>query len=404
MRFNSIKASYPVLKNSALKNLEKRYLYNFKYDQLYELDAESFDFISYFTGANMLEQILKETNANMEEAKQVIHYLLEENCIELEKNVSERENKKIEAKKSFTPSLRYLQLHITEKCNLNCRHCYLGNKGKEELDLKTAKKVIADFSEHGLKLLITGGEPMMHAHFWEILKFAGRQKIRVVVLTNGSFLSYENAEKLSNLAHEVQISLDGLKESHEHIRGKGSFEKAINAIKNAKKTKLKVSIATMIHAKNLEEFDKIEKLVKELKADEWLLDIPSLIGNAEKNSYIIPELEKAVKVFKEYGFSSGMHEGSFNYACGSHLCSVLPSGDVTKCGFFEESVGSVKEQSIKELWKKVVKNYLPSIYELACRDCDFVEQCRGGCRYRALREGSFYAKDRFSCLLYYNYK
>jgi len=400
---------YPVLANSALRKLEDLFLYDIKRDELYELDDESFGLLRHFTGKNEIDEITKKLNVNEKDAKKILAYLNKRGLLSKNEK-SNNAPEKFEAKQAFLPSLRYLQLHITEKCNLNCRHCYLGEKSKAELPLKTVKKALDEFSGSGLKVLITGGEPMLHSRFWEIAEYAGRLSIRKELLTNGSFLSEKNAKKLAKHIEAVQISLDGLKEGHEFMRGKGTFKKAVSAIKNANKSGLSVSCATMIHAKNIKEFSKLERMIENLGIDEWLLDIPSLKGNAERNKQILPEPKKAAEIFKKYGYSSGIHGGDANYSCGSHICAISPGGEVTKCGFFTESVGNIKKHSLKECWKKIVANYIPEVETLECAGCKFLYECRGGCRYRALASAkhqrhvhasSFYGRDSFMCQLFF---
>jgi len=80
-----------------------------------------------------------------------------------------------------------------------------------------------------------------------------------------------------------------------------------------------------------------------------------------------------------FGFSSGVHEGSADYACGAHLCSVNVKGEVTKCGFFEHGVGNLAEISLKEGWERIVENYLPKLSELTCAGCKYFSAFRGGC-------------------------
>jgi len=391
---------YPTLVNSSLRKLESLFLYDIKKDERYELDRDSFELLSYFTRGNEIWEIIKKLDADEKEAEKVLNYLGRKKCVLKSNKRSKNAKKKFAVKQAFLPSLRYLQLHITEKCNLNCRHCYLGDKGNAELPFSLAKKALDEFSEFGLKVLITGGEPMLHSKFWEIIEYAGSLPVRIELLTNGTFLSEKNAERLAKHINGVQISLDGLKEGHEFMRGRKTFEKATSAIKNAKKSGLAVSCATMIHAKNFNEFPMLKKLVEELNADEWLLDIISPKGNAEENEKIFLEEKKAAEIFKNYGFSFGVHEGDENYSCGSHLCSVSPKGEVTRCGFFDESAGNIKKLSLEECWRKIAANYIPKIETLECKACKFLHWCRGGCRYRALEEGSFYARDSFMCQVF----
>ncbi len=386
-----MKNAFPKLKNCSLRNAEKFFLYNFKKDELYELDREAFEFLKHLSGDYSIYELKKIFGDKILET---LKFLEEEECLEFINGVEKREKRKITVKKSPIPSLRYLQLHITEKCNLNCKHCYLGRKSKKSMDIELAKRIVDEFSEIGLKLIITGGEPLLYENIWEFLEYARKKDIRIVVLSNGTLINENTAKKLSKYADEVQISLDGLKEGHEFLRGKGTFEKTIEGIKNAKKY-MKVSVATMIHRKNINEFPKLSSLISKI-ADEWFLDIPSIKGNATKD--ILPDLEKAVEIFLSYGFSEAVHESSGEYSCGSHLASIDVDGYFAKCGFFEP-ICHVSE-GLLSCWQKIVEKMTPKLSELECRNCEYLENCRGGCRYRAFLEKDLYSKDRFMCMLF----
>jgi radical SAM protein with 4Fe4S-binding SPASM domain len=387
---------YPLLKG-ALRALEKKVLYDYHRDEQYELDDEAFEFLRYCTGRNSLSDILRRTGSGEKEGRELLNFLVEEGLI-VDKYVP-RGPRKYKAVKSPLPSLRYLQLHITEKCNLDCRHCYLGRKENASLSVALAKKAIKEFSGVGLKLLITGGEPLLYPDLWELLRYARRFPIRVELLSNGTLISDEVAMRLGEYADCVQISLDGLEEGHDLIRGRGSFTSTLRGIGNAAKY-LEVSVATMIHSDNIREFPALEKLVKKLGAAEWSLDVPSEKGNMLGNKDLSADYAVASKIFENYGYGSGIHEGDGSYSCGAHICSINVRGEVSKCGFFAESVGSIADKTLLECWKRITQGYIPKVSELECRECDVIHECRGGCRYRAKITGSFLGKDPFMCRLY----
>lgn len=389
--------THPRLRNSGLKLLEKKYLYNFLKDELYEIDDDAFNFLSRCTGRSSLQSILNNTGISQTEAEELIQYLISESCVENSKSSSAPE--RFEVQQSTLPSLRYLQMHITEKCNLNCRHCYLGAKIQKDINLNLAMKVIAEFGGTGLKLLITGGEPLLCSHLWKILAYARKFPVRVELLSNGILINEAIAKRLSRCVHCLQISLDGMQRGHEFLRGEGSFLKTIQGIKSAAKY-LPVSIATMIHSRNLDEFEEMAILVEELGAKEWLLDVPSPAGSAKENEEIIPDYVDAIKILKSYGFGYDTHSGDEEYSCGSHLCSVHVDGSVSKCGFFRDAVGSAAEKPLELCWRKVVAWYTPKTKELECSECKALEECRGGCRYRALVNKGLYSKDLLMCRLH----
>ncbi len=388
---------YPKLNNCSLKKTEHPILYNFLDDELFELDKEAFELLKCCTGRNPLKEILKGCPGRTSGGMEILDYLFKEGCI-----VDERDDNapnRFQVKDNKTPSLRYLQLHITGNCNLNCLHCYLGEKENVDMELKAAKKVIEEFGEIGWKLLLTGGEPLLNKNFWEILDFASQFPIRIELLTNGTLITKEIATRLEGKVHVVQISLDGLEAGHDMLRGKGCFKMATRGIKNAVRY-MPVSVATIIHAGNLGEFEKLGKFLEGLGVSEWSLDIPTPTGNMAENLALLPEMDEAVRIYKRYGFTSGVHQGDEDLSCGSHICSINVHGDVTKCGFFSTPVGNIRSSTLMDCWRRITRDYIPKLEELECRECKYLLECRGGCRYRASLDTGFLGNDPFLCRIY----
>jgi radical SAM protein with 4Fe4S-binding SPASM domain len=369
-----------------LKRLEFPAVYKKDTDELYELGEEAFDF---------LENINQEDVSKLSgEKKEFVDHALKEGILSFtsEKKVSE---KKIGVNE--IPSLRYLLLNITKRCNLKCKHCYLGEEEDQDLPTDLIFKIFDEFEEMGgLRLIVSGGEPLLHPDFWKINDSLKKRAFRSILNSNGILIDEEAAGRF--FFDEVQISLDGMKDGHEALRGKGTFKKAIAAIEASIKAGKDVSVATMIHSKNINEFNEMEKLLKELGVIAWIIDVPVAEGRLRENLQFYPPLRGYLKDILEKQFGSEVHESSGNYICGAHLASVQVNGSLTKCGFYEEWSGGSVKNGLRKAWKKLPKMKLN---ELSC-ECPVLEECRGGCRYRAevYSGGDRKAKDPVKCLSY----
>jgi len=371
----------------ALRKLEAPFVYNILDDQLYELDDEAFGFLKKCNGKNPLTKLLQKAGAD---GREFLEYLLDEGIITMR-----RGTRKIKARTSPIPSLRYLLLNITDKCNLACRHCYLGKSGTKDIEADMFGKTVLQFEEMGgLKLMVSGGEPLLHHRFWELMEILSSFELRVVLLSNGTLIDKETAKKLSGYVHEVQVSIDGIV-SHDLLRGKGSYDKAMRGISNLQDAGIPVSIATMVHRYNAEEFEKMQELFSRLKVISWSVDVPCVTGALLENRDYILNIKEAALLLK-YGSGAGGHESSGDYTCGSHLCAVSPDGTVSKCGFFEdEPVGEVSD--LRSAWEVLCKKYLWTLDSLECRDCAVIRDCRGGCRFRAKQYKGILAPDPLLC-------
>ncbi len=372
-----------------LRKLETPFAYNIPDDQLYELDDEAFEFLKKCDGEHPYADLIHDAGEGSQES---IDYMIEERIIKMHKTPFPG---KKEARQSPVPSLRYLLLNITDRCNLACKHCYLGRQGTNDIEIGLFEKAVSQFEEMGgLKLMISGGEPLLHSKFWDLMELLPSFELRVILLSNGTLIGKKEAGKLSGYVNEVQVSIDGIS-GHDLLRGKGSYDKARRAICALRHSNIPVSIATMVHRYNMQEFEKMQELFSRYDVLSWSVDVPCVTGNLKANPDYILDARDASK-FMKYGFGAGAHESTGNYTCGSHLCSVSPDGTVSKCGFFEdEPVGDVND--LKSAWAKLCKNYLWTLDKLECHDCSHIRECRGGCRFRAKQHKEILAPDPLMC-------
>lgn len=132
---------------------------------------------------------------------------------------------------------RNVYLYITERCQLRCEHCYLG----ERLDraLKMPLPQIIDTLRvwrqmGGSKVTILGGEPTLHPQYADAIRGAGQLGYEHVITTsNGLEPAIRKFRQMdpSDFAY-VQISLDGgSPDSHDRVRGGGTFTEAVRNIR-----------------------------------------------------------------------------------------------------------------------------------------------------------------------------
>ena len=365
---------------SVLKWLETPSVFNVRKDDLYELDHESFEF---------LKDCASDRGGDAEQSE-FIDYCLAEGILTRDK-VSLRRPLLI---KSPDPSLRYLELQITDRCNLRCRHCYIGEKNPSDLSVNRIRNVLKEFEDiQGLRVLITGGEPLMHSSFEEVSEMLPEFSFRKVLFTNGLLLDRRICKMLN--VDEIQISIDGLEEAHDSLRGRGTFRSAMESVLRAIDSGFEVSVSTMIHPENLRDFEKMEILFRKVGIRDWTVDVPCVTGRLRKNRKFHISPEEGGKYLR-YGFGGGLHSGASGFACGLHLMAVMADGRVAKCTFYaDDHVGRI-EQSLKNCWKKIRPVRLD---ELTC-DCRHINLCRGGCRYRAELLGDPFGRDFYKCFSY----
>lgn len=378
---------YYLSERAALKWLEAPSVYHTAKDELYVLDEESFDFLKRCSSPSGCSPA-----GCSSEMKEFIGYCLDEGLLTADVVSARRPP----LAPSAFPSLRYLELQITEQCNLRCKHCYTDHRGKAELSPEAIGTVLREFEEmQGLRVLITGGEPLLHSCFGEINDMLPEFALRKVLFTNGTLLEDRTLRSLR--VDEIQISIDGLEEAHDSLRGKGTFKTAMDAIVRARHAGFEVSVSTMVHPANLGDFDELEDLFAERGILDWAVDVPCITGALKRNVEYQLGPEQSGR-FLSYGSGCGFHDTIPGYGCGLHLMCVTASGTVAKCTFYADRPSGRIEEGLRECRGRMKHIRLD---ELRC-DCDYLGECRGGCRFRAELLGEPLGKDLYRCSLYFS--
>lgn len=126
-------------------------------------------------------------------------------------------------------------VEITSICNLKCIHCYNDSgKEKNEISIEGFQNILETSIGKDFSLTISGGEPLLHSKFWELIKLAKEKGVSdILIITNGTQITEEIAKKFAEYDISAQISLNGISEDvHDQICGKGSYKKTIKGIEH----------------------------------------------------------------------------------------------------------------------------------------------------------------------------
>lgn len=186
-----------------------------------------------------------------------------------------------------------IYIYITDKCQLQCKHCYLGSRLRKGTVMP--KKDVFDnllFWKKlgGEKLCFLGGEPTLHPQFEEIVKYANKLKYRIITIdTNGLAISLVklSALKPSDFSY-IQISLDGgSANTNDNIRGKGAFKETLKTIEALCKRGFDIRIICTVNKENLRDCLNILPLADSLRVSLVKYHIFSEIGIGKKNSDLL---------------------------------------------------------------------------------------------------------------------
>ncbi len=316
----------------------------------------------------------------------------------------------------------FFQWHLTEKCNLHCLHCYQEKGHFEELTFSEIKEtlneitlMLADWSNiYGLtfqtSINVTGGEPFLRSDLFLILEEMSRRGFDLYLLTNGTLLDRDRAGRLSRLAvRGVQISLEGLEETHEALRGKGSFAEALKGIGTLVEAGIPVTINTTLSDLNRDQFLKMIPLAQALKVQRLGFSrlIPAGQGALLSSKLLKPdqvrdlyqeihslspdglELVSGDPLYRQMGSGADPNDlGGFpqgGCAAGVSGLTLMADGTVTPCRRLPVPIGNVRRDSLRELWSgsPVLERLRDrNSYEGKCGRCRRWAACRG-CRAMA---------------------
>lgn len=326
---------------------------------------------------------------------------------------------------------------FTRQCNLRCKHCY-ASAGHEpapnELSLKEKLEVLRQLDEAGVAAIsFSGGEPLINRDFWIVAERAAKLGFYVSVATNGTLISQEVASRLKEIGvRYVEISLDSSRpEEHDEFRGiPGAWKRAVEGIKNSKRSGLSVGIATTVTKMNYERVPELVELAKELNVDKFIafnfiptgrgkniadLDLSPeereelleylygelvsgglqvfstapmyaviSINRSKESEKIAPTHFAELSISGKYA-SAGIALAEFLGGCGAGriYCSIEQNGDIQPCVFLPIKVGNVIKDGFLNVWRNnPVFEKLRDRDNYGCTFCEYRYVC-GGCRARA---------------------
>lgn len=305
-----------------------------------------------------------------------------------------------------------LQWHITHRCNLRCSHCYQDDYSAFS-SRKSLEAVLNQYSrlleEYGFKgyLNITGGEPLAHPDLFWLLEEAGNRGITTAVLTNGTLIGRREAAELKRLDVDyVQVSLDGLRETHDKIRGEGSFDLAIRGIRELKAQGIYVTVAFTAQRENYKELRRLADFCNNLGADKLWFDRVVIPKDEDKNNLSLSSKEysalcrKASRLNRQGKISCARalqfipckEKNIYSCNAGSRLLAILADGTVMPCRRLPIEVGNVTLSELLTIYRKspeLIKLRKSEIPE-KCKPCKYAQSCRGGAKCIACAKSGRY--------------
>lgn len=270
-----------------------------------------------------------------------------------------------------TVSLRNVFLHVTKACNLHCTYCYFSASKALPDEMTTAQfahlwpELVALRPQ---KVILTGGEPLLRPDILELLRGLRDADPHHHVLrclnTNGHLVTPELARQLVGLADEVRVSLDGLRERNDTLRGAGNFEAAVRALETYYAVGFEPKVLVTITAHTLPDLEELLVFLIQKKITRINLNAFRPIGRGKGHTDWRANTKEAQAAVRR----AWIHcypdrpvlpdppepESCSNCGVGSFL-NIMPNGDVFPCHVLtqrEFRCGNVREQSLLDICRR----------------------------------------------------
>jgi selenobiotic family peptide radical SAM maturase len=295
-----------------------------------------------------------------------------------------------------------LQWHITQTCDLHCKHCY-DRSERTPIPYDAALDILDDFYEFCQEthvrgqITFTGGNPLLYPHFLNIYKEASERGFGTAILGNPSPI--RQIEKLMDIAKPLyfQISLEGLESHNDDIRGNGHFKRSLAFLDHLKSLEIYTMVMLTLSRDNIHHVLPLAELLGD-RADFFTFNRLSTVGEGARLLMADPKvfqtfLGKYDAAYRENPII-GLKDNLFNiirkennsepfggctgYGCGAafNFVALLPDGEVHACRKFPSPIGNIKTNRLTEIYhSKLARKYRKG--SQACRDCSLNLVCRG---------------------------
>ena len=303
-------------------------------------------------------------------------------------------------------------INLTSKCNLRCKHCF-GDYSKplnKELNFEEWKKIIDDLVKSNVFFInISGGEPTQSPFFKKFIKYLTKKGMHFILTTNGVFSKNIRDFIIKNKEYliGIKISLDGPdSKSHGYLRldfkgqyNPNMFKITLNNILFFKKHKIPLTIASVLHKKNINKLKKFQKLIKKINPASWFISPIIPLGRGDSNKFISQCYE-----YFDINFWDNLYErnrkerinvrlidmpkneekGLSAYECAGAIsfCEIHSDGVVSPCTLARICIPkkiikfeNIRNKSLQKIWVGKSFNKFRSYMNKGCKGCKMISKC-----------------------------
>ncbi len=296
-----------------------------------------------------------------------------------------------------------IQWHLTSACGLSCRHCY-DRSARDELSLDQARRFLQDFgafcARHRVRgqVCLSGGDPFLYAGLVPLYRAIAAAGYPISILGNpvaqGRLAEIVEIKK----PRYFQVSLEGLAEVNDRIRGRGHFDSVVRFLGLLRGAGVRSCVMLTLHRSNIDQVIPLAHRLRGL-ADRFTFSRLTQVGRGAAlelptrreyvdflKRYIAASRSNPILGFKDNLFSIVKHHfgrpplrGCTGFGCGAafNFVAILPDGEVHACRKFPSPIGDLRRGTLAEIYDSPeARRYRHGCRE--CRGCPIRNSC-GGC-------------------------
>ena len=295
-----------------------------------------------------------------------------------------------------------LQWHLTQECDLHCRHCY-DRSTRRAFPFDRALTLLDELRAFCLsrfvrgQVSLSGGNPLLYPSFMDIYRAAAERDFMIAILGNAT--DRATIEQLVGIRMPVyyQVSLEGLEQHNDEIRGAGNYRRTVDFLRTLTEMGVPNMVMLTLTRHNL---DQVIPLSEELEGitGGFTFNRLALFGEGAGLELPTPDeyrefLEAYATALKSHPVlrlkdsllntiferdNSGLFGGCAGYGCGAafNFVSILSDGEVHACRKFPSPIGNILCDSLEDVYASAAaRRYRTG--SSACDGCTLNAVCRG---------------------------
>ena len=296
-----------------------------------------------------------------------------------------------------------LQWHVTQACDLRCRHCYDRSQRRhmpwgQALDVLDMFQAFCDHHHVQGQITFTGGNPLLYPHFSSLYQEASRRGFILAILGNPAQPDIVNTLHTIQPLAFYQISLEGLQEHNDWIRGQGHFERSLHFLSLLQDLHIPSQVMLTLTRDNIHQ---ILPLARKLRGRTERFTFNRLSAVGEGASLHLPDKETYTAFMQDYleaatempflrlkdnllnvqGWKEAgeVFGGCTGFGCGAafNFISLLPDGEVHACRKFPSWIGTIQDSDLIDIYAgELAAGYRQG--PVQCLGCSLRPVC-GGC-------------------------